>query len=200
MSGVATGVWEDREVAARWALESAGSGWVDATTISAGAAAASRVAALEAQVAALEALLEAAREDGRASGRADAAAELDATIEAVQQTRSTLLRRAVDVACSLAALFVQHELGANRTTLEAVVQRTTRLRPGEAPNRVLVATGYTECVQAAFGAHAPPIHEDPTLGIGDVILEFEDWRVDGRIERLLLAAQDDVRDALLGAS
>jgi hypothetical protein len=39
MSGVATGVWEGREVAARWALESAGSGWVDATTISAGAAA-----------------------------------------------------------------------------------------------------------------------------------------------------------------
>lgn len=196
MSRSVGGEWFDAEAAARWVLEGTDAGWVEAGVAQAGASAAARVMALEAKVAALDDLLEAAREDGRAQGRADAAEELGAVLARIQGTRGALLNRAAEVALALAELFVEEAITMDVSCRERVYARALALRQGEAPTRVLVASGHVDAVRAAFSGDAPPIHEEPSLRVGDVVLEYADGRVDARVEALLLAAQDDVRDAL----
>ena len=178
-------------------------GWVSDALVDERSELQREVDALREQRAQLAAEVESARAVGREEGRRSGIAELRkmvARIEADSDTRrSELVNGSVDAAIAAAATLLRRTIGTDRELVADLVRQAMQMRPEHTPIRIRVCgddlDSAAACLDAADLSTLYP-EADPTLSAGDVILEYNDGRVDCRIDTLLAGFSEDLRREL----
>ena len=187
--------WELPTDAEAWALASLTCAWVDPRLSKEASALERRCEALRCELEDTEAV----RARLRAEERARSQAEWGALREEVLAARAVQVSAAAEAALAVASAVVGEQLERSPAHLQSLLERALDARDGgPAPRRVKVACGCGEAVGAwlvAAGREAP-VHEDPTLAFGDVVVEYPDGRQDMRLATLLAAALPTLEEEL----
>ncbi len=159
-----------------------------------------RVDALRAQHDHLAAEIEAARALGREEGLRRGFAELKAVIAEVaqngRQRQEALLDNTVTATIAAARALVAEAVEADRELVGRLVRQAIEMRPEHTPIRVRVHVNDLAAARASVERGNLPVEADPTLGAGDVVVEYGDGRVDCRLVTLLSGFSDDLRREL----
>jgi type III secretion protein L len=138
----------------------------------------------------------AARDEGRAEGRREAGAELAAHLAALAEAQARWLARAeveaLDLAVEMARRIVGRELHGDPAALSEgaaaalrAAGRRRALRVRLHPDVLATLREHSASLAEATAGAALELVSDPALAPGDVVVETEAGRVDGRIDSRL---------------
>jgi flagellar biosynthesis/type III secretory pathway protein FliH len=174
--------------AEQWVVDSGSAQWVESQQLAPLEALADRVAALRRESADLERILAAAR----AQARKDVVEEQAEMVARYQADWSELRARAGRAGLRVAEALVAQHIATDDAGLAPMLARA--LRGQSEVQRVRVATGMGSAAECFCAEHALGVSvlEDPTLSLGDVIVELPHGRADRRVGTLLALVSDDM--------
>jgi flagellar assembly protein FliH len=137
--------------------------------------------------------LEDQRREAEHRAAVDALAEAATRLqESLQAVCTRVESQAIDVAMTLTEQLVGHELAVAETPVLDAVRRALALVPGEPVTRIRVHPQQATDPALAELAGSAVVVGDPTLGLGDAMVETVDSVIDARISDAL----DRVREVL----
>lgn len=193
--------WTPATDAEAWAL-ARGPGWVETERLDARADLDAEVCALMARRdalqqeidAAVREAVEAARDAAHEAARAEVAAVVDALEDARRVVIDAAARAAIDVASALVA----DEVTAAPDRILTLVRRAI---DAAADREVLAVRVHPSNVDAvAAGGAGVSVVADASCGPGDVIIDTQRGRVDGRLATWCSLLETDVRASILAAA
>jgi flagellar assembly protein FliH len=189
-----------------WVLATGLPGFVPAAEFEARSALAADVERLRTELGELEkrrndmaAELDAARLAARHAGAEEAQAAIGAALAEIAGRTAGIEAAALAAALAAAEALIRAQVVADPDAMRRLVREAMGRRLSVVPLAVRASTTVVTSVAMALDSPSIRVVADPSLAVGDLVIEYPDGQIDLRIDRLLDHLREPVRAILLQA-